>query len=521
MLNGTEIPVIDIFAGPGGLGEGFSAYVSPNGARPFDIRLSIEKDDWAYQTLLLRSVYRRLRDTPQSVSYRRRLRGELTTGELFALHPDHAREARNHAWKIELGSGAPPLETIRDRVDRALRGAEPWVLIGGPPCQAYSLAGRSRNKGIAGYEFENDHRTTLYVEYLQFIADHWPAVFVMENVKGLLSSKLASGSLFQNILADLSDPRKAIRRTGRSVRRNGGDYKYEFFALSPSSLFGSSDARDFIVRAEDHGIPQARHRVIIIGVRSDLKCQLPKLGSQSQVVVEDVLADLPPLRSGLSNGHDDIEAWQRAVAGLGRPRVLASIDRKAGAEVADRIRAALGELLDRAPSLTRGRQFFPAQSMVRYGRDWFTGDEPGGIANHESRGHIVGDLHRYLFAACFAQEKGRSPGLGEFPEALLPEHGNVAMALDGSHFADRFRVQCRGRPSSTVTSHISKDGHYYIHYDPVQCRSLSVREAARLQTFPDSYLFEGPRTAQYVQVGNAVPPLLARQIAACVYGMLR
>ena len=130
------------------------------------------------------------------------------------------------------------------------------------------------------------------------------------------------------------------------------------------------------------------------------------------------------------------------------------------------------------------------------------------------------DLQRYMYAAVFADITGRSPKMADFPSALLPDHANVDLAVSGRMFSDRFRVQLPDQVSKTITSHISKDGHYFIHYDPFQCRSLTVREAARLQTFPDNYKFEGPRTAQYHQVGNAVPPYIALQIAEVIAEIL-
>jgi DNA (cytosine-5)-methyltransferase 1 len=126
------------------------------------------------------------------------------------------------------------------------------------------------------------------------------------------------------------------------------------------------------------------------------------------------------------------------------------------------------------------------------------------------------DLARYLFAATFATVHGRSPVAREFPAQLAPNHRN----WDTGHFADRFRVQLWERPSRTVTSHISKDGHYFIHPDPLQCRALTVREAARLQTFPDNYRFFGNQTQQFEQVGNAVPPFLAMQIGQALLSIL-
>ena len=140
------------------------------------------------------------------------------------------------------------------------------------------------------------------------------------------------------------------------------------------------------------------------------------------------------------------------------------------------------------------------------------------LANHESRTHLAADLDRYLFCAAYAELHHSPARISEFPRELYPAHKNVISVCRGEEikFDDRFRVQLWNRPSTTITSHIAKDGHYYIHPNPAQCRSLTVREAARLQTFPDDYLFEGNRTSQYTQVGHAVPPLLAQQIGKIV-----
>ncbi len=131
----------------------------------------------------------------------------------------------------ELGSVDTSVDKVRDRVSQALGISRDWVLLGGPPCQAYSVAGRSRNRGIAGYSFEADRKTTLYLEYLQLIADHWPAVFVMENVRGLLSARLNGASMFAQIIDDLVDPAKAVTRAGRTRRRSGERHWYDLYPV--------------------------------------------------------------------------------------------------------------------------------------------------------------------------------------------------------------------------------------------------------------------------------------------------
>jgi DNA (cytosine-5)-methyltransferase 1 len=245
---------------------------------------------------------------------------------------------------------------------------------------------------------------------------------------------------------------------------------------------------------------------------------LPQLRELDEVPVRRVLDDLPRLRSGLSK-KDSVENWLGIFAGIPERRWLGSVERCAGAETEDVIFQTLLHLT--APKRDLGGPFLRGQFVPDYRSDWYTDPRLDGVCHHETRRHLDSDLHRYLFVAAFGKAHGRSPTLKEFPKDLLPAHKNVQAAIkDGGNFNDRFRVQIRNKPASTITSHIAKDGHYYIHPDPSQCRSLTLREAARLQTFPDNYFFCGSRTAGYGQVGNAVPPLLALAIAESVSALL-
>lgn len=508
----TPISVIDIFAGPGGLGEGFSVFQDKNQGTIFKIKLSIEKDEFAHKTLELRAFYRQFHSNDVPVEYYQYLRGEIKKEELFQKYPIEYRNAQKEAWLAELGETERDL--VKSRISEALSGSSNWVLIGGPPCQAYSLVGRSRMRGKNPWRYAKDHRHHLYKEYLQILADHQPPVFVMENVKGLLSSsrtKTKKQNTFELIRTDLKNPIKA-------VYGNDSSLSYRLFSISSDSPANPDDIKpeDFVIRAEEYGIPQARHRIIIVGIRSDDYNSNPMLlkKEEKQVPIEAVISDLPKLRSGLSKERDTPDEWRKAIKEIETAKWMKSVS----SELKNSI---LGSLKRIGASLDRGNSFMPfIVGSTKYD-DWYIDGKLAGVCNHESRSHIREDLHRYFFSAVFAQKYKRPPKLSDFPFELLPKHKNAKIVSSETIFNDRFRVQVKGRPSTTVVSHISKDGHYYIHYDPSQCRSLTVREAARLQTFPDSYFFEGNRTQQYHQVGNAVPPLLANKIAEIVYKILQ
>lgn len=501
------IPIIDLFAGPGGLGEGFSSLRDHKHERVFEIALSIEKDSIAHKTLMLRAVFRQLRGTKHIQHYYSYIRNEIDE-PTFRKIPAVA-EAFSHAEKearcLELGKANE--DSIDTEIQTALGGKDTWVLIGGPPCQAYSLAGRARR--VNDKTFKDDVKHFLYREYLRIIKVHRPTVFVMENVKGLLSSHHSGSPMFERILADLCAPAPGLEYEIRSFVKKGNSD-----TLEPV---------DFVIQAERHGIPQSRHRVILLGIRKDAGASrhdlLPVTDSVS---VREAIDDLPKIRSKLSRG-DSIEAWREAV--LAGPSYVSG-----WGTASERAMTELMRTSARAATWTSvGKPFAqkpgpkPKLGEQTELQRWVYDRNLKGFCQHEARSHMPSDLARYLFAACFAQSHRYSPRLDIFPPKLLPKHSNVTKergATEAIPFKDRFRVQCAWDPATTIVSHIAKDGHYYIHYDPTQCRSLTVREAARLQTFPDNYFFAGNRTEQYTQVGNAVPPLLAYKLAKIVRGLL-
>lgn len=503
-------PVVDLFAGPGGLGEGFASLTGARDEPVFNGTVAIERDEFSHRTLFLRHFLRCFPDGEFPEEYYRYLKGDIAINDLYRAHRTEFAEAGKSALRISLGpeSHAEVRRIIRKRLSERKR----WVLVGGPPCQAYSLVGRSRMMGHPG--FEKDERHFLYKEYLKIIADHAPPVFVMENVKGLLSATVGGVPVINRILEDLAQPRAALKGG-----TNGLSYK--LYSLSEQEAAdGRSDPRLFLVRAEDFGVPQARHRMFIVGIRSDLKVRPGLLKSHKGPTVKDTIGNLPVIRSGLSKGEDSAARWYREV------EKISTIDIAGQLNGASYTRAVTGDIRLRlrsgdTPPQDRQSRAYPGRIAGRHRALSSLHDTRLKVlTGHESRGHMASDLRRYLYAAVFADVTGRSPKLSDFPRSLLPAHQNVELGRTGKMFSDRFRVQLADEVSTTITSHISKDGHYFIHYDPAQCRSLTVREAARLQTFPDNYSFEGPRTSQYHQVGNAVPPYLARQIAELVAEVL-
>jgi DNA (cytosine-5)-methyltransferase 1 len=510
-MSGNKEPykVIDVFAGPGGLGEGFAALRHGAGKSLFRLALSIEKDPTAHSTLMLRSFYRQFDPKKIPQAYWSYAKGEITKAELFDFYPQQAKAAADEAQCIELGK--TPYHEVKSLISQRLNGSEKWVLVGGPPCQAYSLVGRARMR-TTNPDFEDDVRHFLYKEYLRIIADHRPPVFVMENVKGILSAQHSGKKIIKSILSDLRKPDVAVN--GRS-----SGLGYRLFSLVDNKPPEKCEPEDFLVKAEKYGIPQARHRMLILGIREDIHITPETLQESEATTVAQAIGDLPKIRSTVSKEPDTLELWREILDSITSEAWYRKGRSNGLSQTVEKIDKALVSIRKR--ELMAGAETMSYTGSPKIYPGWYRHGCVDVVTNHAGRGHMRSDLHRYLFVSAYAAANGKSIHLSDFPTALLPAHQNVQEGVQNSHFSDRFRVQVGGRPSTTITSHISKDGHYFIHYDPSQCRSLTVREAARLQTFPDSYKFEGGRTSQYHQVGNAVPPLLSMQVAEIVHDILK
>lgn len=438
---------IDLFAGGGGLSEGFKQ-------AGFDIIAQVEMDGWACETLRTRHLYYGLKEIRKGYLYHRYARGEIRRDEILDRFP-HLRESISRRV-IQATIGENEIEEIlrQIKVSRKYHNASRFhVLLGGPPCQPYSLAGRARDP----FRMESDERHYLYRYYLEILESLRPDFFLYENVPGLFSARAGGEEIFTRILGDFArlDP------------------SYE---ITPPLEEISREPSRYILNSADFNIPQTRKRLILIGYRKSLERKNPGIkeiftGLQRQafknrqgkrLTVLDAIGDLPPLNPG--DGNDGWFGPYGCVANLK-----------------------------------------PYQRKMRR-------DSPR-ILNHSARTHIESDLERYRFFIEHCRNGNGAATLidliKERPD-LTPDHRH----LDG--FVDRFKVQWWDFPSRTITAHISKDGHYYIHPDISQCRSFTVREAARCQSFSDNFKFEGPRTEQFKQVGNAVPPLLAQTIALAI-----
>lgn len=404
---------IDLFAGAGGLSEGFIR----EGFTPI-AHVEMNKD--ACETLKTRTAFHYLKAENRIEEYYNYLKGEIDRDELWSRIPQHLI---NSVINTEIS--AETLPSIFDKIDNELGNADVDLVIGGPPCQAYSVAGRARDpKGMS-----EDPRNHLYKYYVEFLKRYNPKMFVFENVPGILSAN------------------------------NGGYLELIFEAVKEAGY--ELDKR--VLNAKHFGVLQDRKRVIIIGWKKDLKLEFPvfKEIEPKFEVLKDLFSDLPKIKSG--QGSFGIVKYAKPI----------------------------NEYL--------------TQTQIRNCIDFTT--------QHISRQNNENDLEIYKIAVEKWVNDKKRLNYAELPERLI-KHNNT------KSFTNRFQVVNHEGVSHTVVAHICADGHYYIHPDLKQNRSITVREAARIQSFPDDYFFEKSRTAAFKQIGNAVPVLMAQGIANKIKEMI-
>jgi DNA (cytosine-5)-methyltransferase 1 len=405
---------IDLFAGAGGLSEGFIR-------AGFNPIAHVEMNKDACDTIKTRTAYHWLKKNKKARIYNDYLRAEFKDKELlWSKIPNHLI---NSVINTEISEKT--LQDIYKVIDKELDGKNVDLIIGGPPCQAYSVVGRSRK------DMESDPRNHLYKHYVKFLEKYKPKMFVFENVPGILSAK--NGEYLNKIF-------RAVKRAGYEV------------AIPPKNH----------LNAKDFGVLQDRKRVIIIGWKKELNFSYPEFEpiENNFQISKDLFSDLKPLK----NGQGTLNAVEYA-----KPTTE-----------------------------------YLKQTNIRNGLEVVT--------QHIVRPNNENDLEIYKIAV-EQWNKGRRLNYAELPQRLI-KHSNT------DAFVNRFQVVNGSGISHTVVAHIAMDGHYYIHPDKKQNRSISVREAARIQSFPDDYFFEGSRTSAFKQIGNAVPPLMAQRIAEKIISMI-
>lgn len=416
----SDYSILDLFAGAGGLSEGFFQ-------RGFDFVAHVEMNHYASMTIETRSLYHKLLQNGRKDIYDEYYLkwGDISARKNFLEQCSNLNLADTGVMneKITFENEMEIINNVKQRM-KSLGHKGLDVIIGGPPCQAYSLIGRGRDP----HRMANDPRNELYLHYLTFLQKLKPRLFVFENVPGIKSAK--KGCI-------LSDFENKILGMG-----------YEM------------DSK--VLNAADFGVLQNRKRVIIIGWKKSHDLEYPEFEKkQPNGRVWDILEDLPFLEPG-----DGIDGAQEYAIP-------------------------------------------PSEYLKNSG---IRTDEKA-VLNHKARKHNDRDREIYRLAIEKWNKLDKRLHYTEIPSELRT-HTNV------TSFLDRFKVVDGNGYSHSIVSHLSKDGHYFIHPDINQARSFTVREAARVQSFPDNYIFEGPRTAQYIQIGNAVPPIMAEGIAAKINKML-
>lgn len=402
--------VIDLFAGAGGLSEGFVQA----GFVPI---AHVEMDKDACNTLRTRCCFHYLRANNQLDVYYKYLKGEITSETLYASVPV---EVTNAVINVEISD-----KTINDTFDKIkllAKGRKIDMIIGGPPCQAYSLLGRHRKT------MEDDPRTLLYLQYGKFLKEFSPKGFVFENVPGLLSAK--KGEHFQNLQAYFDEL----------------GYKVHYRMLN----------------ASDYGVLQERRRIIIVGWQKNNDMGYPDIEKiATDAVINDILGDLPLLKAGEK---------------------------------------------EMVSSYKKENNSYLRESGIRSDGERF-------VTQNITRPVNANDAAIYAYSIKLWDSKQVRVKYTDLPIELRTQKNEDS-------FLDRFKVVNGKGNAHTVVAHLAKDGHYYIHPSLNVCRSISVREAARVQSFPDNFYFEGSRSAMFKQIGNAVPPLMAKTIALEIIKML-